>query len=121
MIFEIKKLFDLANASVEYTIETLFDYIAIQLYFANEQTTLCAEGQTCFSYRCKKDQRLKTKNPTNRKKEKMRTYDELLQAVIRYINKHGKTQSVIDKVETMLPAAWSANIIADALDEIASR
>jgi hypothetical protein len=51
----------------------------------------------------------------------MRTYDELLQAVIRYINKHGKTQAVLDKVETMLPDAWSANIIADALDEIASR
>jgi hypothetical protein len=54
-------------------------------------------------------------------KNLMRTYEEMLQAVIRYIDKHGKTQAVIDKIETMLPDAWSANIIADALDEIASR
>jgi hypothetical protein len=54
-------------------------------------------------------------------KPNMRTYEELLQSVIRYIYKHGKTQAVIDKVETMLPDAWSANIIADALDQIASR
>jgi len=51
----------------------------------------------------------------------MRTYEELLQSVIRYIYKHGKTQAVIDKVETMLPDAWSANIIADALDQIDSQ
>jgi len=51
----------------------------------------------------------------------MKTYEEILQAVIRYIDKHGETQDVIDKVETMLPDAWSANIIADALDDIASR
>ena len=46
----------------------------------------------------------------------MKSYEELLNAVVRYFEKHGKTQSVCDKVETMLPDAWSANIIADALD-----
>ena len=69
----------------------------------------------------KKNPCAQTKNTTIRTKEKMRTYEELLQAVIRYIDKHGKTQAVIDRVESMLPDAWSANIIADALDEIASR
>lgn len=51
----------------------------------------------------------------------MKTYEELLAAVIRYIDKHGKTQDTIDKVETMLPGAWSAELIADALDTIAAR
>ena len=46
----------------------------------------------------------------------MRTYEETLQAVIRYFEKHGKTQATCDKLETMLPSAWAANLIADALD-----
>ena len=49
----------------------------------------------------------------------MRTYNETLAAVIRYFEKHGKTQEVCDKLETMLPAAWAANLIADALDSLA--
>lgn len=59
----------------------------------------------------------------NKKPERqtMRTYEELVQASIKYIDKHGEKQAVIDKLETMLPAAWAANIIADALDEINSR
>jgi hypothetical protein len=51
----------------------------------------------------------------------MSSYDQLLQAVIRYIDKHGATEATLDKVETMLPGAWSANLIADALDIIAAR
>jgi len=51
----------------------------------------------------------------------MKTYDETLTAVVRYIEKHGKTQETIDKVESMLPAVWSANLIADALDILANR
>lgn len=50
----------------------------------------------------------------------MRTYEEALQAVIRYFEKHGKTQATCDKLETMLPAAWSAYLIADALDILAT-
>lgn len=46
----------------------------------------------------------------------MKTYDEFVAAVVRYFAKHGRTQAVIDKVEKMLPPAWSAEIIADALD-----
>ena len=46
----------------------------------------------------------------------MRTYEETLLAVIRYFEKHGKTQATCDKLETMLPSAWAANLIADALD-----
>jgi hypothetical protein len=49
----------------------------------------------------------------------MKTYDETLSAVIRYFEKHGKTQETCDKLETMLPAVWSANLIADALDSLA--
>ena len=48
----------------------------------------------------------------------MKTYDETLAAVIRYIEKHGRTQETIDKLETMLPGAWFAELIADALDSI---
>jgi hypothetical protein len=51
----------------------------------------------------------------------MRSYENLLSAVIRYLDKHGTTQDTIDKVETMLPGAWSAELIADALDTIAAR
>lgn len=51
----------------------------------------------------------------------MKTYDETLAAVVRYIDKNGKTDETLSKLEEMLPGAWSANIIADALDIIASR
>jgi hypothetical protein len=48
----------------------------------------------------------------------MRTYQETLDAVIRYIAKNGKTQETINKVEAMLPGAWAAELIADALDAL---
>jgi len=48
----------------------------------------------------------------------MKSYEELLSAVIRYLQKNGKSQETIDKVETMLPPAWQAELIADALDQI---
>jgi hypothetical protein len=51
----------------------------------------------------------------------MRSYDETLAAVVRYIEKHGKNQNTIDKLENMLPGAWSANLIADALDILENR
>jgi hypothetical protein len=51
----------------------------------------------------------------------MKTYDETLAAVVRYIDKNGKTDETMSKLEKMLPGAWSANLIADALDIIASR
>jgi hypothetical protein len=46
----------------------------------------------------------------------MRTYDELLAACVRYLGKHGRTQETIDRLESMLPYAWAANLIADAID-----
>ena len=46
----------------------------------------------------------------------MTTYENFLDACVRYIKKNGETQETIDKLETMLPPAWSANLIADALD-----
>jgi hypothetical protein len=51
----------------------------------------------------------------------MRSYDETLNAVVRYIEKHGKNQNTLDKLEEMLPGAWSANLIADALDILENR
>jgi hypothetical protein len=51
----------------------------------------------------------------------MKTYEEILAAVVRYFDKHGKTDETFSKLEDMLPGAWSANLIADALDIIASR
>jgi hypothetical protein len=48
----------------------------------------------------------------------MKTYQETLDAVIRYIAKNGKTQEALDKVEAMLPGVWAANLIADALDAL---
>jgi hypothetical protein len=51
----------------------------------------------------------------------MRSYDETLHAVVRYIEKHGKNQNTIDKLEDMLPGAWSANLISDALDILENR
>jgi len=53
--------------------------------------------------------------------KQMKTYDETLNAVVRYIVKNGKTQDTLDKVESMLPSAWAANLIADALDILAVR
>lgn len=51
----------------------------------------------------------------------MKTYDEYVAAVIKYIDKHGESQKVIDKVMDMLPGVWAASIVADALDEINAR
>lgn len=65
-----------------------------------------------------------TRNPeqlNQRIQEPMRTYQETLDAVVRYFEKHGKTQDIIDKVETMLPGAWAMNLIADALDILTAR
>jgi hypothetical protein len=55
----------------------------------------------------------------NRKHNQMKTYQETLDAVIRYIAKNGKTQETINKVEAMLPGVWAAELIADALDALA--
>ena len=51
----------------------------------------------------------------------MRTYNETLNAVVRYIERHGKNQSTLDKLEDILPGAWSMNLIADALDILENR
>ena len=51
----------------------------------------------------------------------MKTYEETLQAVVRYFEKHGKTQATCDKLETMLPCAWCAELIADALDILSNK
>lgn len=48
----------------------------------------------------------------------MRSYEELLAASIAYLKRHGKTQATVDKLESLLPGAWSALIIADALDAL---
>ena len=55
---------------------------------------------------------------TKKGKHIMRSYNELLSASIAYIKRHGKTQATVDKLESFLPAAWSASIIADALDSL---
>jgi hypothetical protein len=52
---------------------------------------------------------------------KMRSYDETLNAVVRYIEKHGKNQNTLDKLEEMLPGVWAMNLIADALDILENR
>ena len=52
---------------------------------------------------------------------KMRSYDETLNAVVRYIEKHGKNQNTLDKLEDMLPGVWALNLIADALDILENR
>ena len=49
----------------------------------------------------------------------MTSYEKLLGACVEYIKKHGQSEDVLDKMETMLPGAWSANLIADALDIVA--
>jgi hypothetical protein len=51
----------------------------------------------------------------------MRSYDETLNAVVRYIEKNGKNQNTLDKLEEMLPGVWSMNLIADALDILENR
>lgn len=48
----------------------------------------------------------------------MTSYEKLLDGCVRYIRKHGNTQQTIDKLEDMLPGAWAAELIADALDAI---
>lgn len=48
----------------------------------------------------------------------MKPYESYLQACIRYIVKNGKSQATIDRLETMLPGAWSAELIADAIDQV---
>ena len=51
----------------------------------------------------------------------MTTFENFVKAAVRYIDKHGERQSTIDELETMLPGAWAAEIIAEALDEIQAR
>lgn len=51
----------------------------------------------------------------------MKTYNETLNAVVRYIEKHGKNQNTLDKLEDMLPGVWALNLIADALDILENR
>jgi hypothetical protein len=50
----------------------------------------------------------------------MQTYENLLANCVRYIQLHGTSQQTIDKLEDFLPGAWSAELIADALDIVAS-
>ena len=38
-----------------------------------------------------------------------------------YFCVNGTSQRVIDKLESFLPAAWSAELIADAIDIVASK
>lgn len=51
----------------------------------------------------------------------MTTFENFVEAAVKYIEKHRERQSTIDKLETMLPAVWAAEIIAEALDEIQAR
>lgn len=46
----------------------------------------------------------------------MTSYETLLANAVQFISTNGRTQETIDKLEKELPAAWSAEIIADALD-----
>ena len=48
----------------------------------------------------------------------MKTYDETLKACIRYFDANGQTQETCDKLKSMLPGAWAAELIADALDAL---
>jgi hypothetical protein len=48
----------------------------------------------------------------------MTTYESLLTASIAYIRTHGKSRDTLDRLETLLPGAWAAELIADALDSI---
>jgi hypothetical protein len=51
----------------------------------------------------------------------MTTFQEFVAAAVKYIDKHGEKQATIDKLETMLPGGWAAEVIAEALDEIQAR
>lgn len=55
-------------------------------------------------------------NKIKTQQNKMNKYKETLDEVVRYLVAHGKTRATCDNLETMLPAAWSAYLIADALD-----
>jgi len=46
------------------------------------------------------------------------TYEAMLNACISYIRKNGATRETCDKLETMLPGAWAAELIADAIDSL---
>jgi len=48
----------------------------------------------------------------------MTTYESFLAASVAYIRKHGKTRQTLDNLESLLPACWAAELIADALDSI---
>jgi len=48
----------------------------------------------------------------------MTTYENLLAACIAYFQKNGTTRETCDKLETMLPGAWAAELIADAIDSL---
>ena len=48
----------------------------------------------------------------------MSTYESFLAASVAYIRKHGKTRKTLDNLESLLPACWAAELIADALDSI---
>jgi hypothetical protein len=54
-------------------------------------------------------------------KKYMTTFENFVKAAVEYIDKHGEKQTTIDKLETMLPGAWAAEVIAEALDEIQAR
>ena len=48
----------------------------------------------------------------------MTSYEKLLEACIAYIQKNGESQETCDKLESMLPGAWAAELIADAIDSL---
>jgi hypothetical protein len=48
----------------------------------------------------------------------MKTYESLLIASINYIKIYGKSRGTLDRLESLLPSAWAAELIADALDSI---
>jgi hypothetical protein len=54
-------------------------------------------------------------------KKYMTTFENFVKAAVEYIDKHGEKQTTIDKLETMLPGALAAEVIAEALDEIQAR
>jgi hypothetical protein len=54
-------------------------------------------------------------------KKYMTTFENFVKAAVEYIDKRGEKQTTIDKLETILPGAWAAEVIAEALDEIQSR
>lgn len=49
----------------------------------------------------------------------MNSYESLLNQAINYINQNGRTEETINDLNVILPSAWAANIIADALDQTA--